>query len=608
MPRKWPLILLGSLAVVALLAAACAPASESDDSGTTSSDTTTERPDVQTITDDTSTASDSTDSTTDSTDETMTDDHMDHSVSGIPLDPDAVYGGVIRTTTTGEGPSFSTWEEAAGVAPFAMHPLHNMLIRQRTWGTVEDFENNAFFELEPDIATSWEQSSDGLAWTFKLRDGIEWSDGTPLTSADIKWSFDTIRTGEGLNRSPRSVHMNAIESITTPDPLTVVFNLSHPKPAILEVIGMPYHIIRPAHIYDGNTEMMREDLPTVTSGPFNIARWVPGESYVFERNPDYWDAPFPYLDGIEVSILSRSNAPIALRAGNLDVGAANGYTGAQADTLIAECDVCTIWPRVIGSSTSPAVMLNHERAPWNDPAVKEAVALSIDNQKYITTVQNDWYFQPTGCGFYPTGKWAMPADRCAQIPGYGDAAGNEDPLANKEEARQILADAGYEPNELKVTVAFWSVIQADAPAIIEDLRSIGIDATAEIMETARAYATWSEGSFDIGVHSFWIAGLDPDIILYEHFYTGSDRNYNRYSNPVFDNLVDEMSATIDPEARKQMAWDAMEIALLDQAKIIVSHSSYIPVLNNRVRNFMPSLNYMAGYGPSNRWDHAWLAE
>ena len=605
MRQRWPLILLGSLAVVALLAAACAPASESnDDSGTTtSSDTTTERPDVQTITQSTDTATGSGSST-----DTTMEDTGETSVSGIPLDPDAVYGGVIRTTTTTEGPTFSNWEEAAGIAPFAMHPLHNMLIRPRTWGTLEDFENNAFFELMPDIATSWEQSSDGLAWTFKLRDGIDWSDGTPLTSADVKWSFDTIRTGEGLNRSPRSVHMLAIESITTPDPLTVVFNLSHPKPAILEVIGMPYHIIRPAHIYDGNTEMMREDLPTVTSGPFNIARWVPGESYVFERNPDYWDAPFPYLDGIEVSILSRSNAPIALRAGNLDVGAAQGYTGAQADTLIQECTVCAIWPRVIGSSTSPAVMLNHERAPWNDPAVKEAVALAIDNQKYITTVRDDWYFNPTGCGFYPTGKWAMPADRCAQIPGYGDAAGNEDPLVNKEEARQILADAGYEPNELKVSVAFWSSIQQDAPAIIEDLRAIGIDADAEILETARAYETWSAGTFDVGVHSFWIAGLDPDIVLYEHFYTGSDRNYNRYSNPEFDNLVDQMSATIDPETRKQRAWDAMEIALNEQAKIIVGHSSYIPVLNERVRNFMPTLNYMAGYGPQNRWDHTWLAE
>ena len=226
MRPKRPLILLGSLAVVALLAAACAPASESDDddTGTTSSDTTTtERPDVQTITESTDTATG-----TETTDDDTMEDAGETSVSGIPLDPDAVFGGILRTVDDGEGPSFSTWEEAAGVAFQAMHPLHNMLIRQRTCGTVEDFGNNAFFELRPEIATSWEQSSDGLAWTFKLRDGISWSDGTPLTSADIKWSFDTIRTGEGLNRSPRSVHMNAIESITTPDALTVVFNLKQP--------------------------------------------------------------------------------------------------------------------------------------------------------------------------------------------------------------------------------------------------------------------------------------------------------------------------------------------------------------------------------------------
>jgi peptide/nickel transport system substrate-binding protein len=483
-----------------------------------------------------------------------------------------------------------------------------MIVRPQSWGTEEDYRNNAFFNIQPDLATRWEQSPDGLQWTFHLRDGVSWSDGTPVTCADTKWSLDTIRTGEGLNRSPRSVHFLAVDNIQCPDNLTMVVNMKRPKPAFLEVVGMPYHVVFPEHVYNGNTDAMRQDPSTVTTGPFTLRQWLPGEKYVFDRNPDYWDKPFPYLDSVEVQILPLTAHGVSLRSGRIDVGSPQGYTGGQADTIIAECQVCKIWPAVIGSSQSPSVFLNKTRQPWNDPAINKAVALAIDNTKYVKVVQRDWYVTPTGCGFYPTSEWAMPADRCAQIPGYGDFLPGGDPEADKAEARQILADAGYGPNELSVTVRFWSVIQADAPVIIEDLQAIGINAEPEILETARAYAAWTDADFDIGVHSFWVAGLDPDVVLYEHFYTGSDRNYNRYSNPEFDRLVDEMSQTVDPALRKERAWNVMEIALRDQAKIIVGHSTYVPIFNERVQGVMPGPNYLSGYGPANRYDTAWVTE
>ena len=97
------------------------------------------------------------------------------------------------------------------------------------------------------------------------------------------------------------------------------------------------------------------------------------------------------------------------------------------------------------------------------------------------------------------------------------------------------------------------------------------------------------------------------MVLYEHFYTGSDRNYNRYSNPEYDRSVDEMSRTVNPELRKQRAWDAMEIALRDQAKIIVGHSTYLPMHNKRIRGWMPGINYLS-YGPHNRFENAYIVE
>ena len=601
--RRLPLILLGSLAAAALMLAACSPASDSEESDTSSSSTATSGAATTAVQEIKESASGQ-----QQKEAPKEEAAGPTSVSGIPLDPDAKFGGILQIFDDAEGPSNSTWEEAAGSGFFAMQPLHSSLIRPQSWGGLEDYQNNAFFNFHPDLAESWQGSEDGKTWTFKLRDGLEWSDGTPITSADIKWSYDKIITGEGLTRSPRAVHFLAVDNVTTPDDLTVVFNLKWPKAAILEVIGMPYHIMRPKHVYENDLEALRDKIPTVISGPFENVEWLAGEKYVYEKRPDFWDQPLPYLDGLELNIIARSSAPIALRGGRVDIAFPNGFTGGQADTLIAECEVCNVWPRVIASSQSPSLMLNHQRAPWNDPKVKEAFALAIDNQKYVTTVQNDWYFTPTGCGFYPTSEWAMPSERCAKISGYGDFQEGGSPAADKEKAKALLADAGYEPGDLKATVYFWSVVQGDAPAILEDLNAIGVEAEAEILETARAYATWSDGNFDIGVHSFWVAGIDPDITLYEHFYTGSDRNYNRYSNPEFDALTDKMSKTVDKQTRKELAWDAMELALSEQAKIIVSHSSYVPVHNKKVHGLMPTLNYLAGYGPHIRYDHTWIDE
>jgi peptide/nickel transport system substrate-binding protein len=544
---------------------------------------------------------------------------MERSVSGVPLDSDARFGGTLRTSYTTNSP-FIPWEEAAGSAFPVAHLLNNMLIKPRTWGTEADYNNFAYFELHPDLAESWEQSAAGLDITFTLRDGIEWSDGTALTCNDVKWSFDAIRLVEekGLLRSPRKTHYLSVNDITCPDDLTVNFNLIYPKPAILEVIGQPYNVIFPAHIYEtefeetGRLDSLREEPATVTTGAFRLATYLPGEVYVFERNDDYWDQPYPYLDSVEMQFLARPNVPLGLRAGRLHIGNAAGYTGSQADTLIQECgaDVCQFWNRVIASSFSPALFLNKNRDPWNNPKLNEAFALAIDNQKYITTVRDDWYELPTGCGFYPTSKWAMPAERCAQLPGFGDVIGTSTPEEDKERAREIMREAGFVDDEgnpsidLKLTV--WQPIEGDGPQFAQDLEQIGVNVTLDVSPSAEAYTRWSNADFDVGVHSFWIAGLDPDVTLYEHFYTDSDRNYNEYSNLEFDNLVNQMSRTLDEEERKRLAWDAMEVALGDVAKIVVSHSSYVPAASVHLRGFMPALNYLAAYGPQYRYDHVWL--
>jgi peptide/nickel transport system substrate-binding protein len=609
-----------------VLLAACAPAEDEDssgDGGTTTTgpppalnvpssaapntvDTTpggraeTEKP----STDSTS----STDTTTPKTDDTMMPKEAATSVSGKPLDADAVYGGILQTSYTREGATFSTWEEAGGVAPFATHPSHNMILQTRTWGSVEDYENLAFFEIHPDLATGWEVSEDGLTWTITFRDGVLWSDGTPFTCADAKWSFDSIRTGEGLNRSPRALAFNTVkpaldEGFVCADDLTLIVNHDRPKAAFLEVMSMPYHYMRPKHIYENNTDPMREAPAEVGTGPFSLGQWLPGESYTFERRDDYWNQPFPYVDDIHYVFGTNASNDAAFRAGRLDVYP--GVNGGRADTLLRECEQCVFFGRTFDSGFQ-AFMTHHQRAPWNTAEIKDAMSYALDRARIGLVSQDGWMTPPTAGPFYPGGPWDMPDDRLADIPGYNFA----DPEGNKAMARQKLAEAGYEPGELTVPFTIWNVASIAASAVVvqEELEAVGFKVEPNLLETARAYQAWSDGDFDTGIHGFWVAGLDPDIVLYEHFYTGSDRNYNRYSKAETDRLIDEMSGTVDPELRKQKAWDVAEIILREHGKHLLGYGSRIGGMQPNVGGYMYAINYLYGYGPWYRYEHVYFTD
>jgi peptide/nickel transport system substrate-binding protein len=525
------------------------------------------------------------------------------SVSGIPLDPNAKFGGTLFVSSTEEGPSTSNWEEAAGIASSAVHPQMNSLIQHQTWGTVEDYKNGAYERLHPDLAVSWEQSPDGLQWIFKLREGIKWSDGEPFTCADTKWSFDTIRTGEGLRRSPRKIHLNAIDNIQCPDDLTMVINMKQPKASLPNMLAMPYNVIFPEHIYAQNTQKLQEDPYKVGTGPFTLLEWVPGEIYRYERKDDYWDQPFPYLDAIELRIVPAASVIAAIRAGRVDFTAQ--YTGANAETLQRECTVCQFWPTHVHSGFTP-LLVNHNRPPFNDPKVMEAISLAIDRTKVSLVAQQGWA-EPARGGLYPsTSPWALPYERTKQVPGYDF----ENIPAQQQRAKEILASLGYQPGELVIPLSHWNNTGTNANVIpiMEDLQAAGFGVERIALETARAYDAMTAADFAVHLHGFFVSDTEADAMLYEYFYTGSDRNYARYSKPETDRLIDQQSTTTDPAERLRRIHDLQEIIMRDQPQYMIQFATYLPVWNKRVQGIMPGNNASWTYGSVRRHAHTWISE
>ncbi len=530
------------------------------------------------------------------------------SISGKPVPNDAVQGGTLIASVWQSEQTFNTWEDYEGASFVMMHPLHNLLLQTRTWGDTDDFQRHRFLEIYPDLALGWEISRDGLTITVNLRDDVFWTDGVRLTCGDVAWTYNTIRTGGGLIRSPRSVYFASVRQVECADAFTVLFLLREPRVAVIDALALPHNIIRPQHIYANDTAAMRDRLPTVTTGPFVVAGQVPGESVTYSRNNSYWDQPFPFLSGLEFVILAESALATGLRSGAIDVGKPEGYAKEDAETLQNECDTCQVWPRALAMGQTHHIILNHTREPWNSSGIKEVIALGIDNTKYIRNIHGGWHLPPTGCGTYPYSTWALPIDRCTDIPGYSDFSAKSSPAADKAHAREILANLGYSPGELSISIYFSEVTEEDIPAVISDFQEIGINAASIVLSRQDFLARITEGDFDAAVHSEWAISDAPDLLLLGHFYTDGRNNFGRFSSPELDDLVDTMSAAQNLDTRRELAWDALELALKEQAKIVVSHGVLMPVFSGRVRGVMPGLDYQAEYGPQLRYDHAWLAQ
>ena len=191
-------------------------------------------------------------------------------------------------------------------------------------------------QIVPDLATDWDVSEDGLAITFKLREDAHWHDGEPVTSEDVKYTFDQIKANEAYYMSSR---LQIVESIETPDEYTVVFNMTAPDVSFIADLGWYATFILPEHVF--NNGQAWEDNPAamdpIGSGPFKLSEFKQGESVTIVANPDYHEGA-PKLDKVIFSIIpDDATAVQALTNGDIDV--LENVPAANADELLANKNI-----------------------------------------------------------------------------------------------------------------------------------------------------------------------------------------------------------------------------------------------------------------------------
>lgn len=379
--------------------------------------------------------------------------------------------------------------------------------------------------VNPGLAESWEISEDGKTYTFNLRSGVKFHDGTDFEATDVVFSLDRARAEDSTNA--QKALFDGIESVEAVDATTVKVTLKNPQGNFL--FNMAWGdavIVAPESIKNIKTN-------PIGTGAFTFTDWKQGDSITITKNPDYWGTP-AMLEEATFKFISEPTAAFgAMMAGDVDAF----YSYPAPENLVQfEAD-----PRfkVLSGNTEGETILaiNNKMEPFNDVRVRKAVSLAIDRQAIIDGAMFG-YGTPIGTHFAP------------HNPDYVDLTANSpyDP----EAAKALLAEAGY-PDGFETTLKLPppSYARRGGEIIAAQLREIGIETEISNLE----WAQWLEQAFrgyDFGLTI--VSHTEPmDIGIYAR-----PEYYFQYDNPDMQALIEKLSVENDPDMRSSILQQAQE--------------------------------------------------
>jgi peptide/nickel transport system substrate-binding protein len=438
------------------------------------------------------------------------------------------------------------------------------------------------FDTKGNLATGWEQSEDGLTWTFTVREDATWHDGEPMTAGDIAYTFNWILDEEVGNFID---YLPYTESITAPDDTTLVWETTIPTGA---PVYPPYVYIMPEHVlsqYESKADFRKwKGFPdAVGTGPFTMVEWRRGDFWRLEANPDYFGGA-PHIDEFIFRVFQNEDAMIeALKQGEIDF--ADGITPNLFDSIVDEPNITTN----VGNATSFVQMtfnqctnevaycrntgFNHHPAT-TDPAFRLAFEHAIDRNVLIDRVMLG-YASP-GYTVIPSPKWHVDP---------------ESPIAyDPEEANRILDEAGYAdtdgdgiretPDGEPMSMRF--VVRSEAPEtvdagefIVEWAGDIGVELKTEAVNDSRLTDIWYSNDYDLYI---WGWGVEPDPNFQLSTYQANQCGIwsdTCYSNDEYDQLFKEQQKAETLEEREQLVSQMQQILYEDRPEIVLWYDNYL---------------------------------
>ena len=434
-------------------------------------------------------------------------------------------------------------------------------------------ERDEHLNVRPALAERWD-IPDRLTYIFHLHHGVKFHDGRPLTSRDVKWTFDSML--QGKIRSTKTAAYRFVDRVEAPNDYTVVFHLKEPFATLLWNLSDGAMGIVP---YGSGDEISRQP---IGSGPFRFISAEPDKEVIIERNSDYWGEK-ARLERVRFMVVpDTTTRALELRKGSADI-VNNALTSDLVLALEREPNLEVLH--------GPGTVLNYLAFNLRDPILKDvrvrrAIAFAINRQPMIEYLWRG--FAQPAASVLPRQSWAYNAE----VPGY-----DYDP----QRARQILDTAGYRAVggvrfHLTMKTSTKETTRLIAAVLQQQLREVGIALDIRTFEFATFFSDVTSGAYQL--YSLrWIGGNeDPDIFEYAFHSAkfpphGANRSY--YSNSRIDALIDQARSELDQNARKQLYAEIQQILADELPYVNLWYLDNMLVHSKRVQGLTlnPSGNY-----------------
>ncbi len=483
------------------------------------------------------------------------------------LAQDVQPGGIIRVARssgsyTNNSNPFGTAGQNLPSTPLIYEPLF--------------FVNGVTGEEVPLLGTSYEWSEDNLTLTVKTREGVQWSDGEPFSAQDVAFTFNYIKKYPELDTT--GIWALGVESVEAPDDTTVVFTFSEPNtPLFNDIVG---RTIAPEHIWASIADPVQETNENpVGTGPFLLESFAP-QLIKTVKNPNYWLAGQPYVDGVTWQVTNSNQATLLLLLQNQADYAYNQIPNVEQTYNARDPETYVSWWPV---NNDNILYLNTLKAPFDDPAFRNAVARAINKDDAAAKA----YAGTTIAAANPTG--IIPAqqeewlDASLQEPAY-----SFDPDA----ARAMLEEAGYSfdsdtllgkdgqplPAFNILVGAGWTDFITMAQVISQNLQAIGIRSSIQQENWGSYSRGLQSGTYDMAISWGWRSGSTP-----YYLYNGSlspefsadeigeiaDSNMSRFTDPTVTEALKTFRQSSDRAVQKE--------AINQIAQVVVEQVPYVPV-------------------------------
>ncbi|MFK9094038.1 ABC transporter substrate-binding protein [Bacillus salipaludis] len=435
--------------------------------------------------------------------------------------------------------------------------------------------------IQPGLAEKWEASDDGLTYTFKLRQGVKFHDGTDFNADAVVFNFDRWMNGNDekfpyytMFGGYKADEGHVIKEVKAIDANTVQFVLKRPQAPFLKNLAMsPFGIASPEAVKKWGDDFRSHPVGT---GPFKFVEWKKKDRIVVEKNPDYWQKGLPKLNKIIFRVIPENAARLnALAKGEIDV--MDGLNNSDEETVKSN-DKLQIIERP--SMNVGYIGLTNTRKPFDNKLVRQAINYAVDKKSIIDA-------------FY--GGKALPAKNPMppSIEGYNDAI-QEYPY-DLEKAKALLKEAGYEKGfkmelwAMPVARPYMPEAQKVAEVIQESLSKIGVTAEIKSVDWATYLEKATKGEFDAFMLGWTGDNGDPDNFIYTLLDKDSigSNNYAYYSNDELHDILIEAQTETDQSKRNELYKKAQEIIHEDAPWVPLVHSTPLLAASKDVLNYVP---------------------